>query len=410
MLTASRVVEADEVLRELLAGPAGNSDPYPLLRHLRELAPVHRSDLDGVWYASDYRTVKQLLLDRRVGKSPAGFSKRFGLNEELVRRIRERQQPSMIVANPPEHGRLRKAARGPFLPGRMEGRLQQRIEEIVDERLDVVAAKGDADMMADVAFKLPVTVIGELVGVPPEDRDEFPALVDDFFEAGQMGATTEQMARADRAVERFRDYFSGLVEGQRAHPGPDLVGALVADGNLDDDELQGTITLVFIAGFITTANLIGNGLLALFRHPSEMARLWADPGLVPNAVEEMLRFDTPAQLIERKALEDLEVGGQVIPAGDVIITLLGAANRDPAQFADPDRLDLGRPDAGAHIAFAWGIHHCLGAPLARLEGQLVLTRLRDRFSRLELLDPDPKHRPGFGIRSLASLPIGFVSR
>jgi len=409
MLATSLAQEADEVLRELLTGPGGQSNPYPLYDALRRLAPVHRSDLDGVWYVSGYRPCREVLLDRRAGKSGLGFSVRYGVNEELIRRFRERQRPSMITANPPEHARLRKAARGPFLPGRMETRLQQRIEQIVDERLDVVAAKGDADIMADVAFKLPVTVIGELVGVPPEDRDEFPPLVDEFFEAGQVGATPEQMDRADRAGERFREYFAGLVDAQRVHPGPDLVGALVADGNLDDDELQGTITLVFVAGFITTANLIGNGLLALLRHPEQMARLWADPELVPNAVEEMLRFDTPVQLVERTALEDLEVGGHVISQGDTIVTLLGAANHDPAHFAAPDRFDIARPDAAAHVSFAWGIHHCLGAPLARLEAQLVFARLRERFAHLELLDPEPPRRPGLFIRSLTELPIRFTA-
>jgi cytochrome P450 len=410
MLVASRVGEADEVLRELLAGPGGRSDPYPLYDALRRLAPVHRSELDGVWYLSGYRACRSVLLDRRAGKNPLGFSVRFGVNEELIRRVRSRQRPSMINSNPPEHGRLRKAARGPFLPGRMETRLQQRIEAIVDERLDVVAAKGEADMMADVAFKLPVTVIGELVGVPVEDRDEFPPLVDEFFAAGQVGATPEQMDRADRAGERFREYFSGLVEAQRgAHPNPDLVGSLVADGNLNEEELQGTITLIFIAGFITTANLIGNGLYNLLRHPGEMARLWADPDLVPNAVEEMLRFDTPVQLVERTALEDLEVDGHVIPEGDTIVTLLGSANRDPEQFDAPARFDLARPDAAAHVSFAWGIHHCLGAPLARLEAQLVFRRLRERFARLELLDQEPPRRPGLFIRSLSELPIRFVA-
>ncbi len=411
MLVASRVQEADEVLRELLTGPGGRSDPYPLYDALRGIAPVHRSELDGVWYLSSYRACRSVLLDRRAGKNPLGFSVRFGVNEELIQRFRSRQRPSMIIANPPEHGRLRKAARGPFLPGRMETRLQQRIEEIVDERLDVVAAKGEADMMADVAFKLPVTVIGELVGVPPEDRDEFPPLVDEFFEAGQVGATDEQMDRADRAGERFREYFAGLVDAERAHahPNQDLVGSLVADGNLNDDELQGTIILIFIAGFITTANLIGNGLYNLLRHPAQMDRLWADPELVPNAVEEMLRFDTPVQLVERTALEDIEVDGAVIPAGDTIVTLLGSANHDPAQFHAADRFDLARPDAAAHVSFAWGIHHCLGAPLARLEAQLVFRRLRERFARLELLDPEPPRRPGLFIRSLSELPIRFVA-
>lgn len=409
MLTASRQA-TDEVLAELLAGKQGRSDPYPLLDALQRSAPLFQSELDGSWYCTGYRLCRDVLLDRRMGKPAINPVIRYGMNPELIKRIRERQLPSMIVTNPPEHTRLRKAARGPFKAGRMEERLTERIKEIIDERLDIVAAKGDADMMKDVAFKMPVTVIGELVGVPEEDRDEFPDLIDDFFNANIVGAGKEEMDRADRAVDRFRDYFSGLIDEQRAHPGPDLVGALAASGDLDRDELEGTVVLVFIAGFITTANLIGNGLLALCQNPDQKARLWAEPELVPNAVEEFLRYDTPVQLIERTALEDVEFDGHKIPAGDTIVTLLGGANRDPEYFTDPDRLDIGRPNAQNHISFAWGVHHCLGAPLARLEGVLMFQRLVERFSSIELLDSEPPHRPSFGIRSLEALPLRFVSR
>jgi cytochrome P450 len=410
--------EADEVLRRLLTGPEGRREPYPLYHRLRQLAPVHRSDLDGMWYVSRYDTCREVLLDPRAGKAPlreADRPLRFGTNEEQVRRFVQRQRPSMLTSNPPDHTRLRAPARGPFMPRAME-RLRGRIEEIVDERLDVVAAKGEADMMADVALELPVTVIGELVGVPPADRREFPPLVHEFFAASQAGATREEMDRAARAGERFRQYFDGLIAQRRSSPGDDLIGHLVraeaGDGDgrgLSEDELQGTITLIFVAGFITTANLIGNGLLALFRQPQEMARLWDDAELVPTAVEEMLRFDSPVQLIERRALADLEVGGQAVRAGETVNLLLGAANRDPERFVDPDRLDVGRADGNGHVSFAWGIHHCLGAPLARLEGRVVFARLRERFSRLELLDPDPPRRPTTVLRSLASLPVRFVS-
>jgi cytochrome P450 len=374
-----------------------------------------------MWYVSRYETCREVLLDSRAGKAPLrdpGRPLRFGTNEEQVRRFAQRQRPSMLTSNPPRHSRLRAPARGPFMPRAMD-RLRGRIEQIVDERLDVVAAKGEADVMADVALELPVTVIGELVGVPVADRREFPPLVHEFFAASQAGATREEMDRADRAGTRFRQYFDGLVAHRRSHPGDDLIGHLVRaaegadDGNgafrLSDEEVQGTITLIFIAGFITTANLIGNGLLALFRHPEEMARLWADAELVPMAVEEMLRFDSPVQLIERHALADLEVGGHLVQAGESVNLLLGAANRDPDRFADPDDLDVARPDGNGHVSFAWGIHHCLGAPLARLEGQAVFARLRERFSRLELLDPEPPWRRSQFLRSLASLPVRFVT-
>jgi cytochrome P450 len=299
------------------------------------------------------------------------------------------------------------------MPGMME-RLRSRIEGIVDERLDVVSDKGDADVMADIAFQLPVTVIGDLVGVPQADREQFPPLVHAFFAAGRPGATAEQMDRADEAGDRLRGYFSGLLSHRRSHPGDDLIGQLVAaqanGAELSDDELHGTITLIFVAGFITTANLIGNGLLALLHRPGEFDRLWADGSLVPSAVEEMLRYDPPVQMVERQALDDVDLGDQTIPAGATIVPLLAAANRDPQRFVDPDRLDVARPDGNGHVSFAWGIHHCLGAPLARLEGRVVFARLRDRFRRLELLEPDPPRRPGLGFRSLVRLPVRFTPR
>jgi cytochrome P450 len=413
MLVEPLVREADEILRELLGGREMQADPYPLYHRLRDVAVVHRSDLDGAWYVSGYDACREVLLDPRVGKSPEGRATRFGVNEEQIRRLAKRRRPSMITANPPEHSRLRTPARGPFMPGMME-QLRSRVEAVVDERLDVVADKGDADVMADVAFQLPVTVIGELVGVPRSDREQFPPLVHEFFAASRPGATAEQMDRADRAAERLRRYFSGLVDHRRSHPGDDLIGQLVAaqanGAVLSDDELHGTITLIFVAGFITTANLIGNGLLALLRSPGEFDRLWADGTLVPSAVEEMLRYDPPVQMVERQALDDVHLGDETIPAGATIVPLLAAANRDPQRFADPDRLDVGRRDGNGHVSFAWGIHHCLGAPLARLEGRLVFARLRDRFRRLELLDPDPPRRPGLGFRSLVRLPVRFTAR
>jgi cytochrome P450 len=396
-----------------LAVLEGREDPYPRYDALRVLALVAVAP-DGAVVFTRYEDFALLVRDRRFAHLPQDrLGELFG--PDWAEHLALRQLlGSMLGLNPPEHTRLRTPARGPFMPRAME-RLRGRIEAIVDERLDVVAAKGEADMMADVALELPVTVIGELVGVPPADRREFPPLVHEFFAASQTGATREEMDRANRAGTRFRQYFDGLIAHRRSNPGDDLIGHLVraagADGRegLNDEELQGTITLIFIAGFITTANLIGNGLLALFRHPEEMARLWADAELVPTAVEEMLRFDSPVQLIERRALADLEIEGHPVQAGATVNLLLGAANRDPERFVEPDDLDIGRPDGNGHLSFAWGIHHCLGAPLARLEGRVVFARLRERFSRLELLDPEPPRRRSPLLRSLAALPIRFVA-
>ncbi|MGH8974177.1 MAG: cytochrome P450 [Acidimicrobiia bacterium] len=406
--TATTTAQADELIHELVLGKDGKRDPYPYYRRLRELAPVHRSELDRNYYLSGYWATRDLLLHRAVGRSENGRMLRYGINPEQLKRFREQGFVNMLTVNPPDHGRLRKPARGPFLPGRMEGRLAERVIEIVDERLDVVAEMGEADLMKEVAFQLPVTVIGEMVGVPPEDRDEFPELVNEFFRAGQMNATKEDLDRGDRARLRFREYFAGLIERNRRDSGPDLVGALVADGTLNDEELQGTITLIFVAGFITTANLVGNGMLAMFRQPEQLELLWRDPEVVPNAVEEMLRYDSSVQLVERFALEDIEVGDHLIEKGSGILCLLGAANHDPDHFADADRLHLDRANANTHIGFAWGIHHCLGAPLARLEAVTLFARMRERFTRVEPLELDPPRNPSLGIRALKSLPMRFV--
>jgi cytochrome P450 len=406
---------ADEVLCQLMLDPDPQLDPYPLYDRLRRLAPVHRCELDGVWYITGYDPCKAALLDQAMGKDELGFAaNRLGVNAELLERFRQRRRRSMIIANPPDHSRLRAPARPPFLPGKME-RLRPWVEEVVEARLDEIAAKGDADVLADLGLRMPVEIIGELVGVPPSDRDEFPPLVHDFFEAIRAGATDDQMDKADAAADRLFGYFSGLIEERRRHPADDLISSLVAgseEGGLDDDELQGTIILVFIAGFITTSNLIGNGMLALFQNPTQLDRLWNDPNpdLVTSAVEEMLRYDPPVQLVERKTLADVEVDGITIPEGDTVVTMLAAANRDPAAFSNPHVLDITRSEAAGHLSFAWGLHHCLGAPLARLEARVVFSRLPQRFPKVELLDPDPPRRPGIGFRTLSKLPVRFTPR
>jgi cytochrome P450 len=226
--------------------------------------------------------------------------------------------------------------------------------------------------------------------------------------ADRPDATEEEMAKAEANFDELEQFFTDLIVARRAAPEDDLLSALIAvrdeeDGRLDDDELRSTVFLLFFAGFVTTTNVIGNGLLALFRHPSEMARLWADGSLVETAVEEILRFDGPVPFVLRDVLEPLEVEdeGVALEKGDHVVMMLAAANRDPERFPDPDRLNVGRRDSQP-LSFGWGIHHCLGAPLARLEAQMVFARLRERFTGLELLDPDPPRVVSFlrGLRSL----------
>lgn len=403
--------QADELLHRLLATTEGHGDPYPLYRALRTVAPVHRSGLDGVWYTTGFTAARRVLLDPCFGKAPRLTIRRHGVSEERVRMAERRPlRPSMITANPPDHGRLRGAAKGAFVPSSLEA-LRCRIATLVDEHLDRLTAAGTADVMAELACPLPLTVIGELLDVPEQDRAEFRQLVVAMVGADDPDPAPEAVSRAEAASIQLGDYVSELVAARRARPGSDVLSLLVEhhdDGGLDTAELVATVILLLAAGFLTTTNLIGNGLLALLHHPAEMDRLWADPALVGSAVEEMLRYDTPVQLITRHVLADVYVDGVQFREGESVVVLLGAANRDPAWIPEPDRFDISRPDHG-HLAFAWGSHFCLGARLARLEAQLVFTGLRQRFARPELAD-EPLRRPGLALRGLESLPLRLTSR
>ena len=409
-MTAIAIEAPDDLIHRVMATPEGHGDPYPLYQRLREAAPVHCSGLDGLWYVSGFDACRQILGDARIGKNDLFVVPRHGVDPERVRLAQRRRRRSMITANPPEHTRLRGAAKGAFIPPTMEA-LRPRVAAIVSERLDRLAALGEADVMAELAFPMPVTVVGEMVGVPEEDRAWFRPLMRTLVSSDSFKRTPEELAEVERAGDELDAYFTDLIARRRKEPADDLLSSFIAqadDGLLDDKELFSTVTLLFFAGFLTTTNLIGNGLVTLFDHPDEMARLWADPGMAAAAVEEVLRFDSPVQFVHRNVLEDLEVDGHRLRKGDVVLTLLAAANRDPARFADPDRFDVGRPD-NLHLAFAWGLHFCLGARLARMEGQLVFRGLVERFAAVEPAG-DPVRNPGLAIRGFESLPVRLTPR
>lgn len=402
--------EADDLIHRIMATPEGHTDPYPLYHRLRETAPVHRSGLDGVWYVSGFDACRQLLGDPRVGKNDQFVVPRHGVDPERVRLAQRRRRTSMITANPPEHTRLRGAAKGAFIPPTMEA-LRPRVAAIVAERLDRLAALGEADVMAELAFPMPVTVVGEMVGVPEEDRDWFRPLMRILVASDSFKRSSEELARVEQAGDELDAYFTELIARRRKEPADDLLSYFIAqadDGLLDEDELFSTVTLLFFAGFLTTTNLIGNGLRALFDHPAEMDRLWSRPDLAGSAVEEIVRFDSPVQFVHRNVIEPFEFDGHRFEAGDIVLALLAAANRDPGRFAEPDRFDIARPD-NLHLAFAWGLHFCLGARLARMEGQLVLAGLVERFSRVEPAG-EPVRNPGLAIRGFESLPIRVTPR
>jgi cytochrome P450 len=413
-LTSTRT-PADEILHVLLATEEGRQDPYLLYKALRDIAPLFRSDLDGHWYASRYDDCKAILVDPRAGRGP-GMVSRYGQNPALAQRFMRRMKMTMLMQDPPEHTRLRGVVSRAFTPRRVAG-LEERIVGLVEPMLDTMAEAGEADFMAVLAFRLPVAVIGELVGVPIEEREQFRDLVRRVNRASEVGATIADLEDAERAAEYQDAYFADLVARKRREPDDGLLSALIeirdSGGPLSEEEMVATGRLLFGAGFVTTTNLIGNGMVTFFRHPGEMARFWANPrGLAATAVDEILRYESVVQTNGRWVYEPIELGPvgytEKIDAGQVVIPLIGGANRDPERFPEPERFDVARRGE-MPLSFGWGIHHCLGAPLARMEAQIVFTKLAERFARIEPAGPIPRFNTTF-LRGVPSLPVRVSSR
>jgi cytochrome P450 len=408
MMTALSAVEPDALLLELIATPEGRADPYPRYAALRERAPVHHSTF-GIWTLTDFDDCQLLLRHPGVGKDFSSAMHSLGLSaadQDAQDRFRN-DRSNMLVTDPPDHTRLRGLVTRAFTPRTVE-KLRPRIVTVVDELLDDFS--GETEVMDALAFPLPVTVIGDMLGVPAEDRPMLRPLVRSVTAILELAVSPEALAEATEADDKLEAYFADLVADRRAHPRDDLLTKLIEaedqGDQLTEHELISTVILLFAAGFETTTHLIGNGLLALLRNPGELARLRADRSLVRSAVEELLRYDSPVQLAARTTYEELALGGQTIPTGNLVVALLGAANRDPARFRDPERLDVGR-DEGAPMSFGGGIHFCLGAALARLEGQIVLDRLLDRFATFELVGGPPTVRDSLTLRGLVDLRVLF---
>jgi len=405
--TADPAVNPDGLVMETLLTPEGRADPYPRYRQLRDVAPVHRSDLGAVWFLTRWADCNAVLRDPRLGKGDLNDDRRALFNPGLPPRQQTVMGNSMLFVNPPDHNRLRGLVSRGFTPRRMQD-LEAHVGHMADVIVDRMAVEGDVDVMDALAFRLPVQVIGELVGVPPSDRDQFRTLVRASAAALEPGVTAEQVEDAEHAMAIMDDYFRSLIERRRADLEHDLVSALIAarDGEdrLSEDEMVATLILLFAAGFETTTNLIGNGLLCLLRNPDQFARLRAEPDLVGSAVEEMLRFESPVQVDARTAFEPVEIDGHRVGAGETVVTFLGAANRDPAEFVDPERFDVAR-DPNHPLSFAAGIHYCLGANLARLEGRIVFDRLVRRTADIEWLDDAPDWRGTLILRGVNHLHV-----
>ncbi len=387
--------------------PAFIQDPYPFYHRLREAAPVFKTPM-GFWLLSRYDDIALALKDKRFGKDFEGsIKRRYGtsrLNEPAFASLAH----TMLVLDPPDHTRLRGLVNKAFTARRVLD-MRPRIRALVDQQLDRVADKGQMDVIRDLAHRLPVIVICDMLGIPEAHRGPFlAASTVNGRILDPVPMSEAEIQQANRATEMSNAYFDQLCELRRRNPQDDLATELVkaeeAGDRLSAEELRSNISLLFGAGHETTTNLIGNGLLALRRNPEQWERLRTDPSLIPNAVEELLRFDSSVQMTGRVTNEEVELGGVTIPAGESVVTLLGAANRDPEQYADPDRLDVGRQNIRP-MSFGGGIHHCLGAQLARLEGELVFSALVERFPTLELPEKDkPAWKPNFTLRGLTKLP------
>jgi cytochrome P450 len=388
--------------------PAFIADPYPFYALLRQAAPVFKAP-PGFWLVSRYADAHALLRDKRFGKDFTGdMAQRYGSAECMKEPALASIARTMLVLDPPDHTRLRGLVSKAFTARRVAD-MRPRIRALVDEQLDRVIDKGGMDVMHDLAHRLPVIVICDMLGIPEEQRAPF--LAGSFVNTRLLEPVPMTRAELDEANQSTRvmaAYFDQLCELRRHEPRDDLTTDLVraeeAGDKLSPEELQANINLLFAAGHETTTNLIGNGLLALHRHPDQWERLKADPALIPNAVEELLRYDSSVQFTVRVTHAEVEIGGVTVPPNQSVITLLGAANRDPAQYPDPDRLDVGRHDIRP-LSFGGGIHHCLGAQLARLEGELVFAALTERLPNLQLPDKDnPAWRQSFALRGLSKLP------
>jgi cytochrome P450 len=383
--------------------PAHRANPYPCYQRLREQAPVYRTPL-GHWLLSRYEDCAAVLRDSRFGHGTPRL-----LDRNTFRRPVEGRALPFILLDPPEHTRQRSLVNKAFAP-RMVARLAPRIQEITDEMLGRVIGAGEVDFMEAVAYPLPVTVISGLLGVPGSDRDAIRNLssivargVDPDFRH-----SPEELKRRDAAFREFDDYFRTLLAERRRRPADDLLTGMAtvreSGRGLTEAELLTTCILLYVAGHETTMDLLGNGTLALLKHPEEQRRLREDPALTHSAVEELLRYDPPTQMSRRTALADAEIGGRLIQQGDQVVVLRGAANRDPAVFPQPDRLDLARR-GNRHLAFDGGIHYCLGAPLARLEGTIAFSTLVRRAPRMELVTDALRYRDNLVIRGLVELPV-----
>lgn len=403
--------EAEAAADTLFRTPEGRTDPYPLYHRLRELAPVHRSETARGWLITRYDDCKALLRDPRL-------QKRYEESMD-ARSNRWRERPTyvwlgrtLLSLDGPVHARLRRQVFANFTRGSVE-KLRSSVETTTDKLLDDLAGSDGGDLMERVAFRLPIVVIGELLGIPAENLPPFRDRVQKLTTAFEIGISKEERDAADEATLECVAYFDKLIASKRANPGDDLLSRLIhpddpKDG-LTDEEINTLGTLVFFAGFETTTNLVGNGVLALIDQPEQIALLRERPELCATLPTELLRHSGTVQIVNRFTTEDVAIGDQVIPGGEAVFPLIGAANRDPARYENPDRIDVTRTDIRP-LSFGGGVHHCLGAALAELEIEIVFRKLVERFDLTELSEVRLPHRDRLTLRGPTEVPIRLAAR
>ncbi len=380
------------------------ADPYPTYKELRERDPYHYSPLTGAVAVSRYEDVDAILRNWRQFSSDPRNGEAMNVSNESTR---DELTPSILSLDPPDHTRLRGLVNRAFTP-RQVAKMEEHIRETAHALLDEASDSNEFDLMSNLAALMPTVVIAEMIGVPSQDREQFKLWSDRFARVLEPNLTQEEGRIVIETAAEFRNYFAPIIEQRRHDPTDDLVSRLVMaeeEGEtLTTDETQVTLRLLLVAGNETTTNLIGNGLRALLQHPEQLQLLREQPELIPNAIEELLRYDSPVQLDGRTALEEVQIGDKTVKPRTRVSLLIGGANRDPEEFSDPETLDVTREDAG-NISFGRGIHHCLGAPLARLEAKVAFEVLLERFDDIRFGTRTPEYKPNIVLRGLKHLDL-----
>jgi cytochrome P450 len=401
-------VEADLSLYRLL-DPAVLANPYPLYDRLRTEDPVHWDPYLHTWVVTRYDDVVTVFQRFSADRTPTA-ERLAAMGMEQMTPIARVMVRQMLFLDPPAHDRVRRLAAKAFTPRQVDV-LRGHIQDITDQLLNDIEAKGSMEVMGDLAAPLPAIVTAEMLGVPSSDHELLKSWSADFAEMlGNFQHNPDRVTRVLGSLEEMLDYFRAAVRREARQPTRGLINALTTaevDGDrLNEDEVIANIIVTMVGGQETTTNLIGNGLLALLRNPAQMQRLRDDPTLIGSAVEELLRFESPSQHTARITPEDMELGGRQFRKGQAVIAVMGAANRDPSRFETPNTLDISRSD-NRHLAFGWASHFCFGAPLARIEGQITFSTLLRRFPKLSLDSTPIVWRPNLGLRGLAELRVGI---